>query len=456
MKNLSIKILNKVINVNNVENFNQEANQHKGFNTLIVAAPDMIGRLVGRRLPFREVKEKTKVSVGVCSSILAWDAEQLPIDGLSIAGFHTGWQDMNIVSDLALIRPVSWHNQSVIAIGDVYDKAGKIVPVAPRSILQAQIRRLKEVGLIATVATELEFYLTPNSNVARRAIRKRHDYAIDGVTNKMEFFFDELRNNLASSNIMVESWQSEWGLGQWEVNLARGNPIDVADSHTLFKLAVKEFAEKHGYKANFMAKPESFQVGSSGHIHISLRDKSGRPVLFDHSVPQHISKTCLYAIRGILHYTPECMPLYASNINSYRRLAAGEFCGQGPSWGLDNRTVTCRVIADDEESAHLEFRIPGADANPYLAIAGVLASVRKGILDQREPNKKIIGNASVQVSKLYPMTLELATENFIKSSWSKDEFGEEFVSHFGAHLKHEFQQFGSSVTDWELKRYADV
>ena len=455
MKHLFVKI-KKLMNIKNAESSDREIDSQKEFRTLIVAAPDMAGRLIGRRMPFKESEKKIKLSVGVCSSVLAWDMEQLPIDGLSIAGFHTGWQDMQIVSEISSIRQVSWHNQAAIAIGDIYDKTGEIVSVAPRSILREQIRRLEKIGLTATVATELEFYLTPNSETTQQAVDKRHDYAIDGATSRMEFFFDELRSNLASSNILVESWQSEWGLGQWEVNLSRGNPIDVADSHTLFKLAVKELAVKHGYRANFMAKPESLQVGSSGHIHISLHDKSGHPVFFDHSMPSHVSKTCLHAIEGVLHYTPECMPLYASNINSYRRLTAGEFCGHGPSWGFDNRTVTCRVMVGDEESTHLEFRIPGADINPYLAIAGVLASVRKGISDRREPNQKVTGDANIQTSQQYPLTLESATERFINSPYSKDEFGAEFVAHFGSHLKHECQQFGCAVTDWELKRYADI
>ncbi|MBU0596819.1 glutamine synthetase family protein [Patescibacteria group bacterium] len=448
--------IKKIIDVKNTEKSDKETNSQKEFSTLIVAAPDMVGRLIGRRMPFKEVAKKAKLEVGVCSSVLAWDTEQLPIDGLSIAGFHTGWQDMQIVSEISSVRPVSWHNQAAIAIGDIYDKTGEIVPVAPRSILREQVKRLADIGLTATVATELEFYLTPNSKTTQQTVDKRHDYAIDGATDRMETFFDELRSNLASSNILVESWQSEWGLGQWEVNLTHGNPIDVADSHILFKLAVKELAIKYGYRANFMAKPKSSQVGSSGHIHISLRDKSGHSVFFDHSMPHNVSKSCLYAIEGILHYTPECMPLYAGNINSYRRLAAGEFCGHGPSWGFDNRTVTCRVMTGDEESTHLEFRIPGADINPYLAIAGVLASVRKGISDRRQPNQKVVGDANTETSQQYPLTLESATESFIHSSYSKSEFGAEFVSHLGSHLKHECKQFSGAVTDWELKRYADV
>lgn len=442
--------------MNNTKSSEKKIALQKDFRTIIVAAPDMIGRLIGRRLPFQKTSRRTELKVSVCSSVLAWDMEQLPIDGLSLAGFHTGWQDMQIVSEISSIRSVSWHNQAAIAIGDVYNKKGELVSVAPRSILREQVRRLEEIGLTAMVATELEFYLTPNSKKTPYENNKRHDYAIDGTTNRMEFFFDELRSNLASSNILVESWQSEWGLDQWEVNLKHGNPIDVADAHILFKLAVKELAAKHGYRANFMAKPKTSQVGSSCHIHISLYDKSGHSILFDNSTPHHISRTCLHSIEGILHYTSDCMPLYASNINSYRRLVAGEFCGHGPSWGFDNRTVTCRVIVDGEESTRIEFRIPGADANPYLAIAGVLSSVRKGVLEKREPSQEIIGNADTQTSQQYPLTLELATERFMNSTHAKDEFGSEFVAHFGAHLKHECRQFGGTVTDWESKRYADV
>lgn len=426
------------------------------FNSLVVATPDIVGRLVGRRVSCNEFDQKKQVSVELCSSILAWDVEQTPIENISIAGFHTGWQDVKIISDISMTRKMSWLNNEAIIIGDVYDKTGKIVPVAPRSILHEQIRLLDEMGLKATVATELEFYMTPISKENALTSDKRHDYAIDNTTNRMEPFFDELRNHLANSNITVESWQSEWGIGQWEMNLQCSNPIDVADSHILFKMAVKDLAIKHGYEANFMAKPKSDQVGSSGHIHISLHDKYGKSVFFDKSAPQGISKVALYAIEGILHYTPECLPLYASNINSFRRLAAGEFCGNGPSWGFDNRTVTCRVIGDNENSFHLEFRIPGADINPYLTLAGVLASVRKGIIDQNEPKLPITDNASSHKTKPYPLTLEMATENFINSSFSKDSFGADFVKHYGTLLLHECEQFRVSVTDWEYKRYLTI
>lgn len=431
-------------------------NGNAPYRTLIVASPDMVGRLVGRRLPFTEPLNLADSGVDVCSSILALDTEHLPVDGLSLTGFQTGWHDLQIIPKNSLLRPMGWLNQTAIVIGDIYDQTGKLVPVAPRAILREQSQLLENLGWRATVATELEFYLLKDANDVSLSKMHRNYSAINPATNSMEPLFDEVRDALMSSGIQVESWQSEWGSGQWEMNLAYGSPMNVADSHTLFKMATKDVALRHGYKAVFMAKPTSMQVGSSCHIHVSLRDQSNTAAFFDKSAPHNISDLARFAMGGILRYTPYFMPLYASNINSYRRLVAGEFCGCGPSWGFDNRTVTCRVIGHREESLRLEFRIPGADVNPYLAIAGVLASIRKGILDQVEPGQPISGDAGKKVTEQYPMSLESATEKFIDSADAKDEFGEDFVLHYGAHLHREIDQFRSAVTDWEIDRYIEI
>lgn len=429
---------------------------NEDYNTLVVASPDLVGRLVGRRMPFTDSINPARIGVDVCSSVLALDVEHLPVDGLSLTGVQTGWHDLQINAIDALPRPMGWLNRTAIVIGDMYDQLGNLVSVAPRAVLREQVQLLQNLGWTATVATELEFYLLEDAAGGAFANRHRHYSAISSATNSMEPLFDEARAALAKSGIQVESWQSEWGCGQWEMNLAHGAPVAVADSHTLFKIAMKDLAQKHGYKAVFMAKPATTQVGSSCHIHISLWDQANAAAFFDQSAPHNLSDTARFAIGGILNCTPDFMPLYASNINSYRRLFAGEFCGGGPSWGIDNRTVTCRVIGSSEASIRLEFRIPGADVNPYLAIAGVLASVRRGISDQEEPGAPISGDAAQKVAERYPVSLESATDNFIRSRHAKDEFGEDFVLHFGKHLEKEINQFRSAVTDWEINRYTEI
>lgn len=427
---------------------------HKEFDVLMVAIPDMTGRLVGRRRILTNSNADSHFEVELCSSILAWDVEQLPIDDLSVAGFHTGWHDLKIIPDLSTVRTAAWLHRTAVVIGDLYDKDSKLSTVAPRYILQQQLKKLKEAGLTAYVATELEFYLAPEVGSEYPQDKRRHDYAIDDYTDQMESFFKDLRGALAGAKIPIESWQAEWGQGQWEVNISYGDPLETADSHTLLKLAIKNLARSHKLKANFMAKPSSELVGSSGHIHISLYDKSGTNVLYDTTATDKLSQAGRHAIQGILKYTHDCLALYAGNVNSYRRLASGEFCGHGPSWGFDNRTVTCRVLGSDNATFRLEFRIPGADANPYLSLAGVIASIRKGMINQETPPDVITGDAANEDINPYPLNLESATKAFKESAFAKEEFGTDFVAHYSRHLCHEAEQFSTAVTDWEIERYA--
>jgi len=434
-----------------------ETNQRKESDSkVIVAVPDISGKLVGYRMVHsqEDIDCGDEKRAGICSSVIAWDVEQKPIDNIEITGFHTGWQDFYIHYDLSLAKPLAWLEDTLFVMGELYDNSGEKIDVSPTKLLNDQIEKLNKAGYEPFVATELEFYLTEDTKDVIRDSEKRHDYRIDSYTNSFTPFFDELCEVLSKSNIGVESWQSEWGVGQWEVNLSPGDPLKVAESHLLFKLAVNDIASKYGYRANFMAKPFSDQVGSSCHIHVSLKDKNQKNVFFDETTTNHLAEVGKYAIQGLLRYTKDLQTMYGSNINSYKRLIAKEFCGNGETWGFDNRTTTCRVIGRSEDSFHIEFRLPGADTNPYLALAGVLASVRKGIEDELTPPEPLTGDSSgVDCIEKYPLSLSAAITDFETSTFSKNEFGNSFVKLFLSHLKHEQNEFDKVVTEWELKRY---
>jgi len=224
----------------------------------------------------------------------------------------------------------------------------------------------------------------------------------------------------------------------------------------LFKLAVTDIASKYGYKANFMAKPFSDQVGSSCHVHISLQNSKNKNVFYAEAEKFNISTLAQFAVQGLLHYTRDLLTLYAGNINSYKRLVAKEFCGNGETWGIDNRTTTCRVIGDNPDSLHIEFRLPGADANPYFALAGVLTSVRKGLEDSVMPQEPLIGDAASNSSvKDYPLSLTSAVNCLTENSFVKNEIGANFLDFYLTHLRHEQDEFDKIVTEWEFKRYCE-
>ncbi len=209
--------------------------------------------------------------------------------------------------------------------------------------------------------------------------------------------------------------QGEWGLGQWEINLTYADALDMCDRHTIFKLAVKDVAARHGLSATFMPKPNAGEVGSSCHVHLSVRDDQGGHPFFDHDADDHMSASMRHAIGGVLAHAGELMAWYAPTINSYRRTNSSDFAGHGATWAFDNRTVSCRVLGTGASSMRLAWHVPGADVNPYLAVAGVIASIRDGIAHAIDPGPPSSGDAYQQETQKFPPHLGLAADAFLSS-----------------------------------------
>ncbi len=271
--------------------------------------------------------------------------------------------------------------------------------------------------------------------------------------NALEPFFRALRTGLVASGIDVELSQIEWGLGQWEMNVAYGPAVENADAHVLFKMAVKDMATRHGMAATFMARP-SADMGSSSHVHLSLRTLDGEAAFFDAGAEGSLSQVGRHAIGGLLARAPELMLCYGPTINSYRRAAGRELvAGFGATWGFDNRTTSVRVIGASPGSVRLEWRVPGADANPYIAIAAMLASVADGIERGLDPGPAVVGNAYDREVAPLPRDLRDASRAFGASAFARAALGERVVDHYAAAADHEWQAFMATVTEWEVARY---
>ena len=365
-----------------------------GIDTVIVAGVDMQGRLFGKRMAPDVFAAKADEGLHVCTCVYAWDIAQSLDLHVDFAGGHTGWNDFRLVPDLGTLRRAAWLEHTAICLADSVDTgSGELLPVAPRTILRGQVGALAGRGLVPFAATELEFYLYRGAPSELRAAGYRDmvpttdvhaDYNIT-EGNAMEPFFRGLRHALDESDVPVEVAQVEYGLGQWEINLEYADAVEMADRHVLFKQAIKDYAARHGYTATFMPRPMTDDLGSSCHIHVSLREPDGAPVFHDPSAERQVGDALRHAVGGALAHTAELMCWYAPTINSYRRTNSQDFAGNGLTWGFDNRTVTTRVLAGAPAATRLEFRLPGADVNPYLALAGLLASVGDGIEQQTDP-----------------------------------------------------------------------
>ena len=442
--------------------------QAQGIDTIIVAAPDMHGRLIGKRLTPRKLEEFQHRGIAVSSCTFGWD---LPQDiGLEVpyAGWHTGWRDFLLIPDMSTLVRAAWLERTAIVIADIVEEHDRSpVEVSPRRILQRQVEALKADGLSAAVGTELEFHLYRDSydDLRQRGYRDRNptttihsDYTVQQV-NVWEPFFQRLRACLDETGLDVEMSQGEWGLGQWEINLTYGDAVDMCDRHTLFKLAVKDVASQSGLSATFMPKPNTGEVGSSCHIHLSMKGTDTGSV--DKQYPfwsarskSHMSQRMLNAIGGILDHASDLMLIYAPTINSYRRTNSSEFAGSGATWGFDNRTVSCRVLGTSATSLRAEWRVPGADVNPYLAVAAIIASVRDGIAKGMDPGVPREGDAYQQeVAIRFPTHLGLAADRWASSTFVEKAFGPEVVEQYARAAQWEWTRFQEAVTDWELDRY---
>jgi glutamine synthetase len=432
---------------------------------VVVVSPDLQGRLFGRqvsRVAFRDSNN----SVSASSGTLACDFKQSDRLVVPYTGYHTGWNDVRLVPDLGTARLAWWQPRTALVMADVVDRrSGRLVSIAPRTILKKQLRALKELDITASVGAELEFYLFCCAwDAARRnnysglpPITTTHSQdLLSAEIQAKAAFFTHLREKLERAGVDVASNGPEWGKGQWELSLQHTDPLALADELALSKLVTKSVAGQSGMSATFMAKPDAMDAGSSCHLHVSLNGRRGLPLFYQKATPYGMAEVMRHSIGGLLARASDLMIWYAPTINSYKRTESRDLAGYGGTWGIDNRTTMCRVVGS-EKSLRVEFRLPGADVNPYLAIAGVLASIREGIELQRNPSQPVTGDAYTHhdVSAL-PSTLQAAINSFEQSEFSERVFGEEVVEHYSLHSRFEVSEFRKCVTDWEKLRYFET
>ncbi|MCZ7534218.1 MAG: glutamine synthetase family protein [Acidimicrobiia bacterium] len=433
------------------------------YDTVIIAGIDMYGRLFGKRIPVRRWKEIASDGLHVCTSVYAWDvAQELGTLKVDYAGDHTGWHDFRLVPDVGTLRRAAWLDATAIVLADSVDEhSDALVPIAPRTILRTAVDQL---GHRSFVATELEFHLYKGTPAQLRASGYHDlepttdvhcDYNI-AEGDLYEEFFASLRTVLDASGVPVEVAQVEYGPGQWEINLEYAAPVEMADRHTLFKHIVRHVAATNGFTATFMPRPLTDGMGSSCHIHVSLRDKDDIPLFYDKEAEHTVSASLRNAVAGILNLIPDLMLTYAPTVNSMRRILTADFAGNGLTWGYDNRTTTCRIITGSPTTNRVELRLPGADANPYLALAAALGSVRYGIEEHLDPGPPVSGDgyATADVSKL-PTTLGDAAAAFRSSSAARALLGDAVVEHYSSVADHEWSTFLRTVSDWDRSRYLD-
>ncbi|HUI04291.1 MAG TPA: glutamine synthetase family protein [Acidimicrobiales bacterium] len=432
------------------------------IDTVVVAFPDMQGRPVGKRVTGGFFLEHVlEHGIEACDYLLAVDVDLEPLDGYRFTSWETGYGDVVALPDLSTLRLLPWLEGSAMVVCDVTRPDGQDVEVAPRTVLRRQIERALSAGLDVRCATELEFYLFNETyeEAAARGWRDLHphvstleDYQLL-QTSREEYVLRRIRNEMQAAGIPVEFSKGEAGRGQHEVNVTYGRALEVADRHLVFKNGVKEIAQQCGRSASFMAKWSMDEVGSSCHIHASLWDAaSGASRMAGHAGPDRLSAEGRQFLAGLLHGARELAWLWAPYVNSYKRYLPGSWAPTAAVWGVDNRTCGFRVVGGGERR-RVECRIPGADVNPYLALAGVMAAGMWGIEHGLELGPPYPGNAyaAVDVPRI-PTTLVEAIGELERSPIAAHAFGDEVHHHLVNTARQEALHANRTVTDWELRR----
>ena len=431
------------------------------IDTVLVCMVDMQGRLMGKRYHADFFVHHGYQETHACNYLLANDMNMRPVPGYASASWSDGYGDFLLKPDLSTLRRLPWIDATALVICDVLDQQAQPVRHSPRQILQKQLRRLAERGMRACFASELEFYLFDESYgaITKKDFNKletcgayNQDYHILSTT-RQESVMRPLRNGLHGAGIAIECSKGEGGAGQGEINVRYADPMVMADHHTIIKNGSKEIAAQQDQAITFMAKWRDDLAGSSSHIHASLWSLDGRSLFHDHSAPHGMSDLMRHYLAGQLKYSKDITLLLAPYINSFKRFQIDTFAPTKIAWSHDNRTAGFRVCGASSDAVRVECRIGGADLNPYLAFAGLIAAGLAGIDEKLELPGPFIGDAyrDTELPEI-PKTLREATAISANSAWLREVLGNEVVDHYVHAARWEQSEYDRSVTDWELAR----
>ncbi|MEO0823053.1 MAG: glutamine synthetase family protein [Pseudomonadota bacterium] len=432
------------------------------IDTVLVCQTDMQGRLIGKRFQAEHFVASAWEETHSCNYLLALDMEMEPVPGYKSASWEGGYGDYTMTPDLGTLRRTPWLEGTALVLCDVVDHATHAeVPHSPRAVLKRQIARLAEHGLSPMMASELEFYLFRESY--EEAADKGYagltpisayneDYHIFQTT-KEEGVMRAIRNGLNGADIPVENSKGEADAGQEEINVVYADALTMADRHSIMKNAIKEIAWAKGHAASFMAKWSYAHAGSSCHIHQSLVDGTGANVFAEAGAEHGMSATMRHYLAGLLAHADAITAFLAPNINSYKRFMAGTFAPTKAVWSMDNRTAGYRIVGAGTGAVRVECRVGGADLNPYLAFAALLAAGLDGIERALPLEPAFEGDAYGGRGREIPKTLRAAAGALDGSAMLRAAMGDDVVEHYVHAANWEQFEYDRRVTDWERRRH---
>jgi glutamine synthetase len=459
-KMIGTQVLNMIMSIKSMLNWLQS---HPEIDNLRAAVCDLNGTLRGKGIPVSQAKKALQGEMRMPLSVAGVDIWGEDIEGSEMV-FATGdadgvcqWTGRDIV-------PVNWLGRpSALIPLWLFEEGGDAFQGDPRQALATVAQRYAGEGLTPVVATELEFYLVdPDEErpVPPRSPLTGRRLASDGVLSLDELDqFDAVMSDIysacAEQSIPADAAIAENGAGQFEINLLHvADPLKAADDAIMFKRIVKGIARKHGFAASFMAKPYGDRAGNGLHVHFSVLDAEGNNV-FNDGTGQG-SDVLRHAVGGLLAAMPESTLLFAPHLNSYRRLRPGSHAPTAVSWGYENRTAAIRIPGGSQAARRIEHRVAGADANPYLVLAGVLGAALEGIQGQVVPPQAMTGDVYAQAMDHLPFDWVTAVEMFEQGPYMERIFAPVLRSMLVACKQQEMSVFTSRVTDFEYHSYLEI
>jgi glutamine synthetase len=425
---------------------------------VVLALPDLAGRLQGTRLGARFFLDTVAAGgFGACTYLLTTDVDMAvvaPSAALDPEG--SGYGDLRLVPDLATLRPLPWDPGTVLVVADAALADGSPVPVAPRSALRAQVDALAAHGLVPYAGAELEFrvFTTTYADAAARgwrelpaATRGNVDYALVGMEG-MDRLTRRLRREMSAAGLVLESARGECAPGQYEIVFGYDEALRTADTAAFYKTGARQIAAQEGQALTFMPKYDAAE-GSSCHLHVSLREAGGQAVLSGDGAHGE-SPLLRRVLAGQLACLRELTLLFAPTVNAFKRLRPGAFAPTTVTWGRDNRLAALRLVGSGS-SLRVENRVPGADADPYLALAGVLLASRHG-LENDLPLPEPVRGAPPEGTPILPSSLGEAADLLEASEVARKGLGDPLVDALVAAARAEVAAYAGAVSEWERAR----
>lgn len=443
--------------------FNAFLAEHGEIDYLDAIFVDMCGTVRGKRFPSEEADKVFTSGVQMPQSIYFFDVTGVNEDILGM-GFSDGDPDAQSHPVSGSIVPVPWASmKQAQVLMTMLDEDGGPLMLEPRNVLIHVAKKLEEIGLKATVACEFEFYLLdkdmdrkgrpqPPINPATGARETAHEvYGITELDGFMSLLKD-IDEAAAAQGVPASGATAEFAPGQYEINLKHEDDVVRAGDHAvMLRHLIGTIARKHSFLASFMAKPFVDQTGNGMHVHCSVLDEKGNNIFNDGT--DEGSAKLRHAIGGLQATLPDAMAIFAPNLNSYRRFGPNLFVPVNGSWGYNNRSVAFRVPNGSPDSRRIEHRVTGADANPYLVLAAILAGIHHGIVNEIDPGDPAEGNACEIVDEGLPLYLPSALKRFRNSQVMRQYFTDRYVDVYAETKILEFEKFQQAISPLEYDWY---